>query len=243
MRGGKPLPVTPAKMRPTSPVREKNKGRRPRGGGNRKENVMNAISQLREEHQAVITALAILAAMADRVQSSGHLHVVDTEKLLEFFRVFVDRCHHRKEEGLLFPLLEEVGIGRTGGPIGVMLAEHSRGRDSVAALGMAVAAYGAGDLAAPEEFALQARLYEELLRRHIDKENGVLFVLAERHLDDAALARLEARMEELEREEIGAGRHQAMHRLLRDLACRYGVESDRLHCAGHHGAALCQHCG
>ena len=204
---------------------------------------MNAISQLREEHRVVTTALAILAAMADRAQSSGHLHVVDAEKLLEFFRVFVDRCHHRKEEGLLFPLLEEVGIGRNGGPIGVMLAEHSRGRDSVAALSMAVAAYGAGDLAAPEEFALQARLYEELLTRHIDKENGVLFVLAERHLDDATLAGLERRMAEFEREEIGAGRHQALHRLLNDLACRYGVDGDGAHCAGHHGEALCHHCG
>ena len=52
-------------------------------------------------------------------------------KALEFFRHFADQCHHFKEEKVLFPALEEHGIPREGGPIGMMLAEHEEGRGHV----------------------------------------------------------------------------------------------------------------
>ena len=60
--------------------------------------------------------------------------------LQEFFRLFADQCHHGKEEELLFPLLEQKGIPRTGGPIGVTLHEHEEGRALVRQMGDAVEA-------------------------------------------------------------------------------------------------------
>ena len=56
------------------------------------------------------------------VQTGAPEHL---DQLFEFFGVFVDRCHHGKEEALLFPALEAVGIGNNGGPIGVMLRERA----------------------------------------------------------------------------------------------------------------------
>ena len=53
------------------------------------------------------------------------------DHLLEFFTVFVDKCHHGKEEELLFPALEQIGVERDKGPIGVMLKEHQQGREYV----------------------------------------------------------------------------------------------------------------
>ena len=41
-------------------------------------------------------------------------------KALEFLRNFADQCHHFKEEKVLFPAMEEHGIPREGGPIGMM---------------------------------------------------------------------------------------------------------------------------
>jgi hemerythrin-like domain-containing protein len=35
---------------------------------------------------------------------------------MEFLTVFVDKCHHGKEEEFLFPALEAAGIAREGGP-------------------------------------------------------------------------------------------------------------------------------
>ena len=48
-----------------------------------------------------------------------------------FLKEFADKCHHGKEEGLLFPAMVAAGIPDKGGPIGVMLAEHTQGRQFI----------------------------------------------------------------------------------------------------------------
>jgi hemerythrin-like domain-containing protein len=67
------------------------------------------------------------------------------------------------------------GAPAEGGPIAVMLEEHAAGRALIRAMGAD----------APASQAEAARRYAELLRRHIEKENDVLFPLADALLDDA----------------------------------------------------------
>jgi hemerythrin-like domain-containing protein len=66
----------------------------------------------------------------------------DWKKALDFIRHFADECHHFKEEQVLFPAMEEHGIPKEGGPIGMMLIEHEEGRgyvrDMAAAIALAV---------------------------------------------------------------------------------------------------------
>jgi len=52
--------------------------------------------------------------------------------MLDFFTVYVDRVHNKKEEDHLFPLIEARGIPRSGGPLAVMLQEHEQGRSLLA---------------------------------------------------------------------------------------------------------------
>ncbi|MEM3061405.1 MAG: hemerythrin domain-containing protein, partial [Candidatus Bathyarchaeia archaeon] len=66
----------------------------------------------------------------------GHL-----EQVLEFIKFFADKCHHGKEEDLLFPAMEEAGIPKGGGPIGMMLTEHAMGRGYVKAMSKAAEEY------------------------------------------------------------------------------------------------------
>ena len=68
----------------------------------------------------------------------------------------------------------KAGVPSEGGPIGVMLEEHTQGRVLV----QAMAAAG------PAERPAVARRYIRLLRDHIEKENGVLFPLADSILDE-----------------------------------------------------------
>jgi hemerythrin-like domain-containing protein len=135
--------------------------------------------------------------------------------------VFVDTCHHGKEEDYLFPALEQLGVSRNGGPIGVMLREHEQGRGEVRAMRSAFEAYRGGDTSAAAEFASHAAVYVGLLRRHIDKENAVLFPIADSRLSTVRRISLEQAFEKLEQERIGAGRHEAFHRMIEDLGERY----------------------
>lgn len=56
---------------------------------------------------------------------------------------------------------------------------------------------------------------------HIDKENGVLFPLAERKLSQAALLELYSHFEDHERNVIGEGRHEELHAMLDAFERKY----------------------
>jgi hemerythrin-like domain-containing protein len=184
--------------------------------------MMNPIEELVTEHEAVQLTLQILDRIQAEIENTGSIATPDDlAQLLDFFTVFVDRCHHSKEEELLFPALEAVGVSRAGGPIGVLLDEHAQGRQYVAGMKRAFSDYLAGHREAVQTIRTQAEAYTGLLRRHIDKENQVLFPLAARHLPPAKLAELKAGFDRIEETRIGAGRHEAFHRLLERLEAAY----------------------
>lgn len=131
---------------------------------------------LRDEHRIILGALDVLDAAAERLANGGALPDGWWPEAIEWLRAFADRNHHAKEERSLFPAMVKAGVPSEGGPIGVMLEEHTQGR----ALVQAMAAAG------PAERPAVARRYIRLLRDHIEKENGVLFPLADSILDEQA---------------------------------------------------------
>jgi hemerythrin-like domain-containing protein len=183
---------------------------------------MQAIKDLKIEHDAVQVTLRILGKICQRFEMPGNkLDIQHLDQLLDFFRVFVDKCHHGKEEELLFPALEAIGVSHKGGPIEVMLHEHQQGREYVRIMVDAINQFKKGDWTATDEFVKTAREYINLLNQHIYKENNVLFPLAEKHLSKEKLARLSEGFELIETKKIGIGRHDEFHKMLDDLQRTY----------------------
>jgi hemerythrin-like domain-containing protein len=183
---------------------------------------MNPIEMLKNEHDAVRLTLRILDIIVTTAEKSGAVPQPEhLEQLLEFFRVFVDTCHHGKEEAQLFPAMEAVGISREGGPIGVMLSEHERGRGHVQGMNTALKRIKENDPAAIADLSQHARAYIQLLDQHIEKENTILFVMASQHLPATTLNELYEAFEKFETEIIGEGRHEAFHRMLDELKSVY----------------------
>ena len=92
---------------------------------------MNPTEELTAEHEGILQMLKILKAICENIPSKDSIPKNEIQQVLEFLKVFVDRCHHAKEEEILFPALEAAGILRDGGPIGVLLQEHQIGSDLV----------------------------------------------------------------------------------------------------------------
>ena len=183
---------------------------------------MQPIQDLRMEHDAVRVTLRILDEICQTIEESGAIiDIRHLDQLLEFFNVFVDKCHHGKEEELLFPALENVGVSRQGGPIGVLLNEHQQGREYVRNMHAALAQYMKGNRKAVTELVKTAREYINLLDQHIDKENNVLFPLAETHLSEQEQAQLWEGFEIIETQKIGAGKHEEFHKMLENLESIY----------------------
>ena len=176
---------------------------------------MNPIDELLAEHEAVKTTLKILKRIGQNVAETGKIENPEhLDQLFDFFITFVDQCHHSKEEGHLFPALEEVGVSREGGPVGVMLKEHQQGRDLVSKMKTAARQYESGEKEAAQKFTQHANDYIALLDFHIDKENKVLFPMANNHLPDSKLEELRQEFDRIETDKIGPGMHKAFHKMI-----------------------------
>jgi len=180
--------------------------------------VKSATDVLRHEHDAIVRMLDVSAVVAARLAAGAQVEPEILAQLLEFFRLFADRCHHGKEEELLFPLLERKGLLRAGGPIGVMLDEHTQGRAQMQRMTAAAEAYRNGDANAGQRWASAMNRYAALLRQHIDKENHILFELADRLMTPAEQAEMVAAFERSEIEKMGAGTHERLHALMDQLS-------------------------
>jgi hemerythrin-like domain-containing protein len=178
---------------------------------------MKATDVLMTEHRVIEQVLTCLEVIADRAERSGELDSESARQALDFFRAFADRCHHGKEEGHLFPLLEARGMRRDSGPTGVMLHEHELGRKLLALMS------AANDLHSGADFLPPARSYIRLLRDHIWKEDQCLFPMAGQLLSTTDDEQLMDSFESDERTEMGEGMHENYLRLADQLADRFGV--------------------
>lgn len=175
---------------------------------------MYATQELRDEHEGIKVALAVLDRLANDIEAGQWVHLDDLEQIVDFLKTFADRCHHGKEEDLLFPSLEKAGVPKEGGPIGVMLADHTQGREYIRAMSDALPGMREGKAESGQAFASAAHGYVRLLSSHIEKENQVLFVMAEQVLPPQEHDRLAKEFECVERERIGPGVHERYHALL-----------------------------
>ncbi|MGB9846183.1 MAG: PAS domain-containing protein [Desulfotomaculales bacterium] len=171
---------------------------------------------LDHEHRLIEKVLEILQKEAEKLKDNrGDPEVIAAA--LDFFSGFADGCHHRKEERVLFPLLEERGIPKEGGPIGVMLREHEEGRRLIARMREAAARKDRAQLAEA------AGAYVELLKGHIWKEDDVLYPAGKKVLTADDARNLVEGFEKIEKEEVGAGVHEKYARLVHELERRTGA--------------------
>jgi len=174
---------------------------------------------LSDEHriiERVLDAVQRLSAAPAR-QNLPHW-----QKAIEFIRGFADQCHHCKEEQVLFPALEAHGIPTEDGPVGMMLQEHEEARSHVRAMMDALARIAAGEESAAAGLFDNAGQYLRLLREHIQKEDEVLFRLADEVIPADEQKRLLQEFENHEVKEVGPGAHEKYLKIASELESATG---------------------
>lgn len=131
----------------------------------------NPTDILREEHEMVLQILNSL---------EQNLPAMNMELLSENIAVLnkeFDKHSLQKEETALFPEIEKF-IPREGGPTGMMIVEHQELVDFIGKFKQALAANDSDSLNECGRHII------DVLRQHIDKENNILFNMADMHFSD-----------------------------------------------------------
>lgn len=158
---------------------------------------------LKNEHRVIERVLDAMEKQQSRPVDAGFYR-----DAIDFLRNFADGCHHAKEEKELFPVLESAGIPREHGPIGCMLDEHEMGRALIRKIETNMDAAEVGDVWAETALKQATTAYVRLLRQHIDKEDNVLFVMADKALGPEEQELMRGAFERADRSNSCSTKHQ-----------------------------------
>lgn len=182
-------------------------------------NIQNVTDRLMDEHQLILRMLDLLEAQADAVERGAEPDAEFLAAAIDFVRRFADRFHHAKEEDILFAALVDNGMPAEHSPVAAMLMEHEQGRQFLRGLEEALSTHRAGSPGQLERIVENARGYCALLRDHIDKEDHILYPLAERILPAAGREGLLAAYAAAE------ALAPSVPETARELVCRYETSS------------------
>jgi len=177
--------------------------------------------ELKEEHSGIKVMLQILGNISVRLESGKSIDAEHLDMISDFIQIYIDKCHHGKEDLLLFPALEAVGVAKESGIIEELLAEHTSGRCHVQQFIKDSDDYKKSGAKASPEMIKNVRSYVDLLTRHIDNEETTLYPLADQQLPAMTQGELMWRFEQFEEEVIGAGEHEKLNKLLNVLIDKY----------------------
>jgi hemerythrin-like domain-containing protein len=176
---------------------------------------MKTIDTLRDEHNGVLYVLDQVERAASAAERGSPMPKDVFADVQEFFAIFVDKCHHGKEESELFPRLT-TAQGRE--LVERLEAEHVMGRRLAGAYASAAQAYQPGQADSGVRLAIAARDYAQFLRGHIAFETDELFRATETLAEqDQELFDAFGRVEE---ERIGPGTHERLHGMIDGLGAR-----------------------
>ncbi|MCL4542669.1 MAG: hemerythrin domain-containing protein [Deltaproteobacteria bacterium] len=147
---------------------------------------LDPIMSLRNDHETVRGVLNNLGGYLKKIDgSSADSLRRNLINQLHEITDFIDRdleIHFKKEEEALFPVLGNY-IGMETGPIHVMLIEHKHSRELSNDFKAAISNYqNSGDY---EIITSIGNSFISLLSEHIDKEDNILFNMADMHLSAA----------------------------------------------------------
>lgn len=136
---------------------------------------MRFFDELRSEHRNIEMTLGALRTWAGALPQQPD-SAADGKRFLRFFRLYAAALHHHREEHVLFPALERIGLPSKG-PVETITSDHEAMAEVLNRLEEALTR---GDLTQVQTLA---RDYSHALWSHIDAENSVLLPESEAKLE------------------------------------------------------------
>lgn len=150
----------------------------------------NVTQVMVDEHKLILRMIALVEQNTELLEQGRFRNWQFYLDAVDFIRNYADRFHHAKEEDVLFVELIKNGMPEKQSPIEAMHMEHDQGRVHVRAMEEAAQKALDGETGQAAIIAEHAKGYAALLRGHIEKEDDILYPLAERVLPEDVRARM-----------------------------------------------------
>jgi hemerythrin-like domain-containing protein len=158
------------------------------------------IESLLAEHRLTERMVAVMEWRVADMESIGTADLRFIDGAVEFLRIYADRCHHGKEEDVLFRELARKQLSvEHRRVLDELTAEHRFARETTAQLVGARNLHAAGEVSAFADIASCLHQFVEFYPKHIAKEEQVLFPHVAHYFTAAELSFLRAEQNEFDR--------------------------------------------
>ncbi len=183
---------------------------------------MDCIQLMIDEHVYIKRMLKVVREASYKILQGNDINYDDFEKMIDFIRNYADKHHHGKEEILLFNrMIDEIGelaekLIRLG-----MLIEHDYGRLYIMQLEEALKKVKNGEDFFKIDVVANAVGYTNLLERHIDKEDTLIFQFAKNNLCEETMDLINKECVDFEEEATKANTQVKYIKLVEELEAKY----------------------
>jgi hemerythrin-like domain-containing protein len=138
---------------------------------------MLPVGPLMIEHRLIERMVRLMEKESDNIEKIEKVDVDFIDTAVDFLRVYADKCHHGKEEDILFTqLTRKPMIPEHKRTMDELLEDHVLARKTVGALVDANQTYRKGDMAATAEIVKRLKILTDLYPKHIRREDKGFFV-------------------------------------------------------------------
>ncbi|MBI4776220.1 MAG: hemerythrin domain-containing protein [Deltaproteobacteria bacterium] len=138
---------------------------------------MLPIGPLMIEHRLIERMVTVMGLRVREFDETGKADVDFIDEAVDFIRTYADRCHHGKEEDILFRELAKKALSDEHRQVMKdLIGEHAIARDFVRNLTEARLQYAAGDETALEKIKHAISYLVDFYPRHIEKEDKRFFM-------------------------------------------------------------------
>lgn len=137
---------------------------------------MKVTEILKNEHEVILNKIDHAVA---EFETSEWKSTSYWDGFLLFLKNYADDYHHAKEEKIYFEWMKEKNPGMEHGPLHCMLIEHDESRRVVQNAEELLSKLKDGSSDNWDQFKTYICEYAQVLRSHIDKENNVLYNMAD----------------------------------------------------------------
>jgi hemerythrin-like domain-containing protein len=145
---------------------------------------MMPIGPLMIEHRLIERMIAVIKKETDKYKLEGSINPQFIELSVDFIRTYADRCHHGKEEDILFRDLSRKPLSADQRRImEELIDEHRQGRKTVAEIIEAKAKYENGEVGALTTILNCLDFMTDFYPQHIEKEDRHFFLPCMEHFN------------------------------------------------------------
>lgn len=183
---------------------------------------MDSIKLMMEEHKYILRMLNVVRKACYKLMKENSVNYEDFNSMIDFIRNYADAHHHGKEEKLLFQEMV-THLGPLGNKLIThgMLVEHDSGRLFIQELKEALTRVQSGDDESRMDVIANAISYTHLLKRHIEKEDSVVYTFAGRQLAPEILEKVNQDTEKFEAAALEKGTQKYYEELVETLEKKY----------------------